>query len=218
MVPDPVGSEVFVLQKLLVTPISERSFCTRSFLRALPEFFRSWAKFSFCRDDADRKWLRLRSEVEKFYSVSETVTKVYRNGDAAPRFDGRHDAGHAVMFLDDARFLFHLRKGDREYIVVIRIVFAGEANQGFGSNLAQRNGAASGKRMLRSDRHADALAEQLLKPHIVKRTSLWGTSYQSELKPAIAYAVEYGFVAPIVQSDVHLWHRSPEIPVRFSAE
>src|SRR5882762_8169502 len=84
------------------------------FFGALPEFFRSWAKFSFSRDDADRKWLRLRSEVQKFYSVSETVTKVYRNGNAAPRFDGRHDAGHAVMFLDDARFLFHLRKDGRQ--------------------------------------------------------------------------------------------------------
>src|SRR5882757_9994441 len=212
MVPDPVGSEVFVLQKLLVTPISERSFCTRSFLRALPEFFRGWAEPAFCPDDADRKWLRLRSEVQKFYSVSETVTKVYRNGNAAPRFDGRHATGHAVMFLDDARFLFHLRKSDREYIVVIRIVFAGEANQWFGGDLAQRNGAASGKRMPRRNRHANALAKQLLKPHIVQRTSLWGTSYQSELKPAIAYAFENGFVAPIVQSDVHLWHHSLKSP------
>jgi len=88
--------------------------------------------------------------VQKFYSVSETVTKVYRNGDAGPRFDGRHDAGHAVMFLDDARFLFHLRKDDREIIIVIRVIFAGEANQRFGCNLGNRNGAASGKRMLRA--------------------------------------------------------------------
>src|SRR6266480_2875546 len=51
-------------------------------LRALPEFFSGWAEFSFSRDDADRKWLRLRSEVQERYSVSETVTKVYRNGDA----------------------------------------------------------------------------------------------------------------------------------------
>src|SRR3954451_3779607 len=117
------------------------------------------------------------------------------------------------MFLDDTRFLFHLRKGDREYIVVTRIVFAGEANQWFGRDLAQRNGAASGcKRMLRRDRHANALAKQLLKPHIVQRTSLWGTSYQSELKPAIAYALENGFVAPIVQFDVQLWHRSLKPP------
>jgi len=66
--------------------------------------------------------------------------------------------------------------------------------------------------MLRRDRHANALAKQLLKPHIVQRTSLWGTSYQSELKPAIAYAGENGFVAPIVQSDMHLWHRSLKSP------
>ena len=58
-------------------------FC-RSFLRALPELFCSWAESSFCRDDTDRKWFRLRSEVQKLYSVSETVTKVYRNGDAGP--------------------------------------------------------------------------------------------------------------------------------------
>src|SRR5690349_23172284 len=61
--------------------------------------------------------------------------------------------------------------------------------------------------MPRRDRHANALAKQLLKAHIAQRTSLWGTSYQSELKLAIAHAVENGFVTPIVQSDVHLWHR-----------
>src|SRR5947208_2847508 len=96
---------------------STRSRCRRVLHRnggSLPKFFRGWAESAFCCDDADRKWLRLRSEMQELYSVSETVTKVYRNGDAAPRFDGRHDAGHAVMFLDDARFLFHLRKGDRE--------------------------------------------------------------------------------------------------------
>ena len=85
-----------------------------SFFRALPKFFRGWTEFSFERDDADRNWFRFRSEVQKLYSVSETVTKVYRNRDAGPRFDGRHDAGHAVMFLDDARFLFRLRKDSRE--------------------------------------------------------------------------------------------------------
>jgi hypothetical protein len=42
-----------------------------------------------------------------------------------------------------------------------RILFAGEANERFGRNLGQRNGAASGKRMLRGDRHADALVKQL---------------------------------------------------------
>src|SRR6266513_1763538 len=110
---------------------SRRLFFRRRFLRALPEFIRGWAESAFCRDDADRKWFRLRSEVQKSYSVSETVTKVYRNGDAGPRFDGRHDAGHAVMFLDDARFLFHLRKGDREIIIVIGILFARQANERF---------------------------------------------------------------------------------------
>ena len=62
--------------------------------------------------------------MQELYSFSETVTKVYRNGDAASRFDDRQDAGHAVMFLDDARFLFHLRKDDREKVIVIRIIFA----------------------------------------------------------------------------------------------
>src|SRR4029077_14956816 len=65
MVPDPVGSEVFVLQKLLVTPISDRSFCSRRLLRALAEFFRGWTKSSLSRDDADRDWFRLRSDVQK---------------------------------------------------------------------------------------------------------------------------------------------------------
>src|SRR6478672_4151144 len=130
-----------------------------SSFRALPEFFRGRTKPSFSRDDADRKWLRLRSEVQKFYSVSETVTKVWANRDAGSRFHGRHNAGHAVMFLDHARFLFHLRKDDREIIIVIRIIFAGEANQQFGRGLDERNAAPSGKPMLRSDRHANALAK-----------------------------------------------------------
>jgi hypothetical protein len=37
--------------------------------------------------------------VQKLYSVSETVTKVYRNGDAGPRFDGRHNAIITVVLL-----------------------------------------------------------------------------------------------------------------------
>src|SRR5258705_6248989 len=212
MVPDPVGSEVFVLQKLLVTPISERSFCTRSFFGALPEFFRGWAKFSFSRDDADRKWLGLRSEVQELYSVSETVTKVWANRDASPRFDGRHYAGHAVMFLDHAQLLFHLRQDDRKIIIVIRIIFPSEANQRFGRGLHERNAAPSGKRMLRSDRHANALAKQLFISQVAERTTLWRSSDQSEFKSAIAYAVESVFVAPIVQSDVHVWHSSLKRP------
>src|SRR5437016_10566465 len=127
------------MRRLLITQSTEKLlFSCRRFFGALPEFFRGWAESAFCRDDADRKWLRLRSEVQELYSVSETVTKVYRNGNAAPRFDGRHDTGHAVMLLDDARFLFHLRKGDQEYVGVIRVVFAGESNQWFGGELSQR--------------------------------------------------------------------------------
>src|SRR5207302_11417476 len=111
-VPDRVSFGIFVIRKRFVR--QSRSFRRSRFFGALPEFFRGWAEFSFSRDDADRKWFRLRSEVQELYSFSETVTKVYRNGNAASRFDDRQDAGHAVMFLDDARFLFHLRKGGRE--------------------------------------------------------------------------------------------------------
>src|SRR5882762_5971214 len=82
----------------------DRSFRRNRFLRALPEFFGGRAESAFCPGDADRDRFRLRSEVQKFYSVSETVTKVRANRDASPRFDGRHNAGHAVMFLDHARF------------------------------------------------------------------------------------------------------------------
>ena len=52
--------------------------------------------------------------MQKLYSVSETVTKNVRTGgDAGSRFDGRKNAGHAVMFPHDARLLFHLRKRRR---------------------------------------------------------------------------------------------------------
>src|SRR4030095_6385411 len=98
----------------------------RGFFRALPEFFRSRAESAFWHNDADRDWFRFRREVQKLYAVSETVTKVCTNRDTGPRFDGRHNAGHAVMFLDHAGFLFHLRKDDREIIIVIRIIFPGE--------------------------------------------------------------------------------------------
>src|SRR4029077_2064026 len=151
-------------------------------------------------------------EVQKFYSVSETVTKVWANRDGSPHFHGRHNAGHAVMFLDHARFLFHLRKDDREIIIVIRIIFAGEANQQFGRGLDERNAAPSSKRMLRSDRHANALAKQFLISQVSERTILGRSSDQSEFKSAIAYAVESVFVAPIVQSDVHVWHFSLKRP------
>ena len=101
--------------------------------------------------------------MQKLYSVSETVTKnVHTDGDAGSRFDGRNHAGKTVVFLHDPRFLFHLRKDDREIIIIFRIIFAGEANQRFGRNLGNRNGAASGKRMLRGDRHANAFVKQFL--------------------------------------------------------
>ena len=48
-------------------------FCRRGFFRALPEFLRGWAESAFCRDDADRKWRRFRSEVQKLYLASETA-------------------------------------------------------------------------------------------------------------------------------------------------
>src|SRR4029077_11741388 len=98
-------------------------------------------------------------EVQKFYSVSETVTKVWANRDRSPHFHGRHNAGHACVFLDHARLLFQLRKDDREIIMVVRIISAGQTNQRFGRGLDERNAAPSGKRMLRSDRHANALAK-----------------------------------------------------------
>ena len=61
-----------------------------------------------------------------FQAVSKAVTKNVRtDGDAGSRFDGRKNAGHAVVFLYDARFLFHLRKEDREMIIIFRIVFHG---------------------------------------------------------------------------------------------
>jgi hypothetical protein len=60
-------------------------------------------------------WLGLRGEVQKLYSISETVAKVCRNGDAGLGFDSRHNAGHAVMFLDHL-----LRPVDPELTVPIR--------------------------------------------------------------------------------------------------
>src|SRR5438034_5545420 len=114
--------------------------------------------------------------------------------------------------LHHPRFLFHLRKDDREIIIIIRIIFAGEANQRFGGNLGNRNGAASGKRMLRGHRHANAFVKQLLIAQVVQRNSLQGRNDQSELKPALAYPIENGVVAPIVQSDVHVWQRSLKCP------
>ena len=83
----------------------------------------------------------------------------------------------------------------------------GEANQRFGRNLGKRNGSAAGKRMLRGDRHANPIVKQLFISQVAQRTGLRGRNYQSELEPAIAYALENGLVGPIVQSDVHAWHR-----------
>ncbi len=150
--------------------------------------------------------------MQKFQAVPKTVTKVRGNGDAGSRFDGRHNGGKTVVLLHHPRFLFHLRKDDREIIIVIRIIFAGKANQRFGRNLGKRNGAASGKRMLQGHRHANAFVKQLLIAHVVQRTSLRGRNDQSELKPAIAYPIENGVVAPIVQFDVDVWHFSLKCP------
>jgi hypothetical protein len=63
--------------------------------------------------------------VQKFHLVSETVTKNVRtNGDAGSRFDGRNNTESTVALLHHPRFLFHVRKDDREIIVVIRIMVA----------------------------------------------------------------------------------------------
>jgi len=98
--------------------------------------------------------------VQKFHAISETVTKeVSTNGDAGSRFDRRHNARHTFESLHHPRFLFHLRKDDREVIIIFRIVFTGEADQRFGCNLGKPNRAASGKRMLRGDRHANAFVK-----------------------------------------------------------
>src|SRR4029077_16643957 len=150
---------------------------------------------------------RLRSDMQKLYPVSETATQnVETKGDAGSCFDGRNNAGKTVVLLDHPRLLFHLRKDGREEVVIIRIIFAGQANQRFGRNFGNRNGAASSKRMLRSDRHANAFLKQFLISQVVQRTSLGGRNDQSELKPAIAYPIENIFVGPIVRSDVHVWH------------
>src|SRR5262245_19270796 len=95
--------------------------------------------------------------MQKLYPVSETAPQnVETKSDSGSRFDGRNYAGKTVMLLHHPRFLFHLRKDGREEVIVIRIIFAGKTNQRFGRNVGDWNGAASGKRMLRSDRDAKA--------------------------------------------------------------
>ena len=184
-------------------------FRCRSLLCALPEFFRGRTEPSLRCDDADRDRLGLRYEAQTFQAVSKAVTENVRTkGDARSRFDGRKNPGHAVMFFHDVRLLFHLRKGDREDIIVFWIVFTGEANQWFGRSLGKRNGPATGKRMLPGDRNSNPIVKQLFISQDAQRTSLRGTNDQSELKPAITHAVENGLVGPIVQSDVHVWHFS----------
>ena len=67
-------------------------FSLGGFFGALPEFFRDWAESAFCSGDADGDWFRLRSDVQKFHPISETVTKdVYNNANAGSRFDGRNN-------------------------------------------------------------------------------------------------------------------------------
>ena len=98
--------------------------------------------------------------MQKLYSVSETATKrIHTDGDAGSRFDGRNNAGKTVVLFHYPRFLFHLRKDDREQVIIIRIVFSGQANQRFGRYLDNRNGAAPGKPMLRGDHHANAFVK-----------------------------------------------------------
>jgi len=64
------------------------------------------------------------------------------------------------------------------------------------------------KRMLRRDRHANALAKQLLKPHIVQRTSLWGTELSIRVEAGHRVRRREWFCCSNRASDVHLWHRS----------
>src|SRR6266487_64536 len=158
----------------------DRLFSWCGFFGALPECFRSWGESAFWSGDADRDWFRLRSDVHELYSVSESVTQnVYSDGNAGSRFDGRHDAIITVVLLDHPRLLFRLRKDAREIVVEIRMIFSDQANQRFGRNFSNRNGAAAGKRMLRSDRHANAFVKQFLIAQVVQLTSLRGSNNYS---------------------------------------
>jgi hypothetical protein len=73
----------------------------------------------------------------------------------------------------------------------------GEANQRFGRKVGKRNGPASSKGMLRGNRNTNPIVKQLFVAQIAQRTRLWGRNYQTELKAAVAYAVENGLVSPI---------------------
>src|SRR5258708_36819445 len=100
--------------------------------------------------------------MQKFHAVSESVAiNVSTNDDAGSRFDGRNNARYSVMLFHHPRFSFHLRKDGREMIIVSRMVFAGGANERFGRNFGNRNGAATGKRLVGGDPHASAVVRQL---------------------------------------------------------
>jgi hypothetical protein len=70
--------------------------------------------------------------------------------------------------------------------MIFRIVFMVEADQWFGRNLGNRNGAAPGERMLRGDGHTNAFVKQLFISQVAQRTSLRSKNDQSELNPAVA--------------------------------
>jgi len=105
-------------------------------------------------------------------------------------------------------FCFTFEKVPRG-IVVIRIVFAGEANQ-----LVQRQSRSvgmrwsPGKRMLRRETATQRVGEAT--PQTAHRAAplVFGNELSIRVEAAIAYAVENGLCCSNRQSDVHLWHRS----------
>ena len=98
--------------------------------------------------------------MQKLYSVSEAVTKdVYTNGDAGSRFDGRKNARVAVMFLDDARLLFHRREDGQKIIVIDWITLTRQSDERFTHRVGKWNAAATRKRMIRRNGKTDTFVK-----------------------------------------------------------
>src|SRR5437016_12822068 len=105
--------------------------------------------------------------------MTESATKrCQRNGHTGARFDGRNNAGHAIVFLYHLRLIFYRSKERGKIAVIIGIILSRKSYKRLLRRISQRDGTPLGKGMVQRDREPDMLSEQCFKPKHARRVAL----------------------------------------------
>src|SRR5207253_9805611 len=99
--------------------------------------------------------------------ITESVTKrFHRNGHTGARFDGRKNAGHAIVFLYHLRLIFYRSKECGKIAVIIGIILSRKSYKRLLRRISQRDGSPLCIWMVLRDRQLDMLSQPFLKANI----------------------------------------------------